>query len=353
MSSRTRARNRFETGLDGGIGSGDTTITLDSVTGLLAPGILVIDGDSPTLAEIISYTGISVNDLTGVSRGLAGSASGAQAHASAARIASTFMHQHLDDIFDDIEALETADSDHAAAGDPHAVYLKESGGTMTGKITLDADPTSDLHAATKQYVDANLTEAEADALYLQLTGGTLTGDLTLDADPDADLKAATKQYVDAQISGGGIPTGSRMIFDQDAAPTGWTRDVATADDRVIRIVTGARADGGTWTQPDHTHTNPTTGSSSTHTHTGPSHTHSNPATGAASETSLAHDDGISSTFLYTPLAHTHTQGNTGSGGTGTTSAGGAHSHTQPATAGGATAASWRPLHRDMIICVKD
>ena len=33
--------------------------------------------------------------------------------------------------------------------------LQRSGGTMTGKITLDGDPTSDLHAATKQYVDDN------------------------------------------------------------------------------------------------------------------------------------------------------------------------------------------------------
>ena len=33
--------------------------------------------------------------------------------------------------------------------------LNRTGGTMTGKITLDGDPTSNLHAATKQYVDNN------------------------------------------------------------------------------------------------------------------------------------------------------------------------------------------------------
>tara|TARA_R110001632_G_scaffold27551_2_gene73980 strand:- start:5663 stop:7426 length:1764 start_codon:yes stop_codon:yes gene_type:complete len=32
-------------------------------------------------------------------------------------------------------------------------YLPLSGATMTGKITLDSDPTSPLHAATKEYVD--------------------------------------------------------------------------------------------------------------------------------------------------------------------------------------------------------
>ena len=67
-----------------------------------------------------------------------------------------------------------------------AAKLDKSGGTMTGFITLSADPTSALHAATKQYAD----------LKLPLAGGTLTGALTLAADPTSSLHAATKQYVD-------------------------------------------------------------------------------------------------------------------------------------------------------------
>lgn len=35
----------------------------------------------------------------------------------------------------------------------NALYLAKAGGTMTGKITLDGNPSSNLHAATKQYVD--------------------------------------------------------------------------------------------------------------------------------------------------------------------------------------------------------
>lgn len=35
---------------------------------------------------------------------------------------------------------------------------------------------------------------------LNLTGGTLTGDLILDADPTTALGAATKQYVDAAVT---------------------------------------------------------------------------------------------------------------------------------------------------------
>lgn len=71
----------------------------------------------------------------------------------------------LNTAFIDIDAdLKTVDNLAVAA-------LPKSGGTMTGKITLDADPTAVLHAATKQYVDA------AAALKLNLAGGTMTGPL--------------------------------------------------------------------------------------------------------------------------------------------------------------------------------
>lgn len=46
--------------------------------------------------------------------------------------------------------------------------LPKSGGTMTGPLTLAADPVSALQASTKQYTD----------LHLPKTGGTMTGNLT-------------------------------------------------------------------------------------------------------------------------------------------------------------------------------
>jgi hypothetical protein len=72
-------------------------------------------------------------------------------------------------------------------------YLKLSGGTMTGKINLDSDPTSNLHPASKQYVDAadtllqgHITTAQNTAdgavstanAALPKAGGTMTGDIT-------------------------------------------------------------------------------------------------------------------------------------------------------------------------------
>ena len=52
---------------------------------------------------------------------------------------------------------------------------------------------------TKSYVDT------ANALKLNLTGGTLTGALTLSGAPTTNLHAATKAYVDTAVSGAAPP----------------------------------------------------------------------------------------------------------------------------------------------------
>ena len=95
-----------------------------------------------------------------------------------------------------------------------------------------------------------------------------------------------------------FPAGTRMVFDQDAAPTGWTRDT-TVDDRMILITGGARAHGGTWD--------------------------------------------LSSQIT---LGANTTEANVQSG-SGNTVANAGHVHVATVVAG------WRPLKRDMIIAVKD
>jgi hypothetical protein len=78
-----------------------------------------------------------------------------------------------------------------------AAYLPLLGGTLVGALTLSADPTNNLGAATKQYVDAGVASAEGVAnTMVPLAGGTMTGLLILSAPPTANLGAATKGYVD-------------------------------------------------------------------------------------------------------------------------------------------------------------
>ena len=69
-------------------------------------------------------------------------------------------------------------------------------------------PSQNKHAATKEYVDnavasvpsGGITQEQADARYLQLSGGTMAGVLILNGAPTANNQAATKEYVDNQIT---------------------------------------------------------------------------------------------------------------------------------------------------------
>jgi hypothetical protein len=55
-----------------------------------------------------------------------------------------------------------------------ASYLPLVGGSLSGQLTLAADPTAALQAATKNYVDTHTT-----GVFLPLAGGTVTGPVTI------------------------------------------------------------------------------------------------------------------------------------------------------------------------------
>jgi hypothetical protein len=63
-----------------------------------------------------------------------------------------------------------------------ARYLRLSGGTLTGLVTLSADPTAALHAATKQYVDnvAAGLDVKPSARAATTANATLSGTQTID-----------------------------------------------------------------------------------------------------------------------------------------------------------------------------
>lgn len=95
-----------------------------------------------------------------------------------------------------------------------------SGGTMTGTLTLSGDPASNMHAVTKQYVDKIISSSTGVLSFnsrkgdivpesgdytaelvgaVPINGGTMTGMLELSSDPTTDLHAATKRYVDTTV----------------------------------------------------------------------------------------------------------------------------------------------------------
>lgn len=133
-----------------------------------------------------------------------------------------------------------------------ASTLPLSGGTMTGPLVLAKDPSSAAQAATKSYVDSQISST------LTKNGGVLSGTLTLAADPVQPLQAATKSYVDVQVStalpkAGGLLSGS-LTLPGDPSSSLQAATKQYVDNRVLRsgdTLTGALALAGDPTAPLH------------------------------------------------------------------------------------------------------
>ena len=89
----------------------------------------------------------------------------------------SLLNTNFDTIDTQIKARDTQAASAQAVAD---AALPKAGGTMTGFITLHANPTSNFHPATKQYVDAFLSKA----------GGTMSGYIVLHAAPTLEFHPA-------------------------------------------------------------------------------------------------------------------------------------------------------------------
>ena len=173
-----------------------------------------------------------------------------------------------------------------------------------------------------------------------------------------------------QMNGGSIPVGTRMVFYQASAPTGWARVPDINTTRMLRVVAATSAGGNVGGSDDpvlmnkvpaHTHavSGATGSSTASHTHTatvaiasGGEHTHD-------LRYNLKYEDGDAAPaadFIGTPDS------------TATTQSGGAHTHTGTVTvqesaaahthtlslscADNASSANWAPRYADVIICEK-
>jgi len=146
--------------------------------------------------------------------------------------------------------------------------------------------------------------------------------------------ATTEKFPDAVITEDKVavpvkfPVGTRGIFFQAGAPTGWTQ-VTEQNDRMLRVVSGAGGGtGGAWGGG-------TTGSGGGHTHetnTAGAHKHQGD-TGVAGKISVL-TTGYTY-YTYSAGGHTHDL-----------SSAGAHTHTSLDSA-------WRPAYIDVVLCSKD
>lgn len=153
--------------------------------------------------------------------------------------------------------------------------------------------------------------------------------------PVSGTEAANKDYVDGAA---GFPSGTKMLFVQTSAPTGWTKDTTAAlNNTALRVVTGAASSGGTVDFTTAFASQAVAGTNAGFTLTNseiPSHNHS--FSGQSAVPNL--QTGV------TPVALQNNNVNT----TGSTGGGGSHTHTFTGTA-----INLAVKYNDVIIASKD
>lgn len=203
---------------------------------------------------------------------------------------------------------------------------------------------------------------------IDINGGTIDG--TTIGGASAGAGTFTNLTFSGSISGDGsgltgvepFPAGTKVVFAQAAAPTGWTQDT-TNNDKALRVVSGTGGGtGGTHglsSPPSTSHTHSTPAHSHTHTlsagaHTLavaeiPDHTHSMPYSGGDSGGQIP---GWTAKWAN---ASPSSAGSSGSPGNGS------HSHSLSGsittggsgTSGSAGPTAFAPQYVDVIICSKN
>lgn len=146
-------------------------------------------------------------------------------------------HAYTATEWDPVVTQSYTDGAYTTQAQNDARYVRLSGSTMTGLLTLSADPVAALNATTKQYTDAQ------NALKLNLTGGTLTGPLVLAGPPTTANGAATKGYIDTLVGNylpltGGVVSGTLRVSNGRLISSGTSNPSVTVWDTAQNYAAG-------------------------------------------------------------------------------------------------------------------
>lgn len=269
----------------------------------------------------------------------------------------------------DLSSTKTAVDAHidAASGHPVATPSADGFASAADKTKLDAieaAATADQSAAeiltAIKTVDGAGSELDADLLDGLNQTAAATADTIMRRDaagrakvvaPAVDTDIANKAYADSLAE---FASGTKMLFQQTSAPTGWTKE-SVHNNKALRLVTGSVGSGGSIAfttafnatkatnaftllathLPAHTHAFGSLSAVSAGAHT---HSYDKPDD-AGSGTKTGGTNTVAAGTTDSQGAHTHTMtGSTGSIGSGT-----GHSHVVPLNV----------QYADVIIAIKD
>ena len=138
--------------------------------------------------------------------------------------------------------FETSDN-----GTPKFTVNHNGQATFANNVDIGAglDVTGNISVTgTVDGVDVAALKTSKDSL--STTNGALVNGVvaTTQSASDTSTKVATTAYVKAAITGYNFPSGTKMIFQQTSAPTGWTKITSSVNNKALRVVSGTAGSGG-------------------------------------------------------------------------------------------------------------
>ena len=152
--------------------------------------------------------------------------------------------------------IDALANDLTAETAARAAAVTAAGSAMEARVTAERDARTAALATRQRAVTAEITEAKQEA-----AGNLQTAILAERGARDQAIAAAKSEVtrdtaahvagllrglegrIGPQIAAAGFPRGTRMLFQQSAAPAGWTKD-ATINDKALRVVSGSVGSGG-------------------------------------------------------------------------------------------------------------
>ena len=129
----------------------------------------------------------------------------------------------------------------------------------SGEVTSSADGATTIASNIVDEDNLKISNSGSNGQYLQKQSGNTGGltwatvdlttlsasNLTSGTIPDARFPAALPAISGANLTGvQPFPSGTKMIFQQSAAPTGWTKITSSVDNKALRLVSGNVGSGG-------------------------------------------------------------------------------------------------------------
>lgn len=162
--------NFWSTTLNGTIDSSASTITLTTTSGLQSPGVVIINREdglnnaTPNAREVIAYTGISGNDLTGCVRGYDNST--ARSHTTGSLVESVFTVGQWNDL---VTSVKTAFNNNIAG-----TQVNIANATITSLANINT-----IRSNFGQYSAATIGILKITG-HLNTSGASITGFTTSD-----------------------------------------------------------------------------------------------------------------------------------------------------------------------------